>query len=112
MMKLKREKFIEEIETLLNNGTELSQDALDYFEEIKKYTRPNGSENTLTENGAMILDFMKKEKDKHNNLFSAQMIGDGIFKSSKSVSGSMKKLITCGYVTKSGKSPVMYSLVE
>ena len=39
-------------------------------------------------------------------------IGEGIFMSGRSVSGSMRKLVTDGYVEKVGTNPVCYGLTD
>ena len=37
---------------------------------------------------------------------------DGLFISSRTVSGSIRKLVTDGYVEKIGQDPVIYTLTE
>jgi hypothetical protein len=106
----KREIFITEIEEILKYATaELSQDANDYFEELKKGKASTGG---FTENGTKILQFMQDNKTKYLNLFTAKIIGEALFMNSRSVSGSIRKLITDGYVQKEGTNPVTYSLTE
>lgn len=55
---------------------------------------------------------MQENWEKRNNLFKASDIAEGLFTSGRSVSGSMKKLVSDGYVVKEGKDPVIYSLTE
>ena len=45
-------------------------------------------------------------------LKTAKEIGEGLFMSSRSVSGAMRKLITCGYVVRQNANPVMYALTD
>ena len=71
-------------------------------EEIKK---PD-----LTESGKTILDFLQKNDDKIS--WKAREIAEGLFISSRGVSGSMRKLVTDGFVEKIGQNPATYALTE
>ena len=42
----------------------------------------------------------------------AKDIGEGLFISSRAVSGAIRKLVADGYVEKIGQDPVVYSLTE
>lgn len=102
----KKEKFIQEVEALDIN---LSEEALEYFNSLKEGKTSGG----ITEKGQQILDFMQENKDKFDNQFKAADIGEGLGVSGRSVSGSMKKLITDGYVIKLTPSPnVTYGLTD
>ena len=43
---------------------------------------------------------------------AAKDIGEGLFISSRAVSGAIRKLVTDGYVEKIGQDPVVYALTE
>ena len=114
----KKEAFIKMVEDLLKpcDIEELKKDkencmALDFFEELKseKTTDPKPE---ITENGAKILKYMQENYQKYNNVFKSKEIGEGLFISSRSVSGSMKKLITEGFVNKIGTDPVAYEISQ
>ena len=107
-----KEKFIEEIELLLASdaGFEFSESAMAYFNTLK--TTKEGNSKAITENGIKILQFMQENWESRNNLFKAADIGEGLFMSGRSVSGSMRKLVTDGYATKEGKDPVVYAITE
>ena len=49
---------------------------------------------------------------KYNNILTSKIIGEGLFMGSRSVSGSIRKLISDGYVEKVGSNPVTYSLTN
>lgn len=66
----------------------------------------------LTDKNKAILKWMQDNYSIFNNTMSAKQIGDGLFMSGRSVSGSIRKLITLGLVDKQGKDPVCYSLTE
>ncbi len=84
--------------------------ALTYFNELKNNKIKESI--PITENGAKIVNFMKLNKNKYNNAFKAKDIGEGLFCSSRSVSGSMRKLISDGFVEKIGKDPVTYAITD
>ena len=112
----KKECFIKLMEKTLNdcpdffgNGEE-AEKALAYFNELKT-AKPSGAKE-ITENGLKILQFMQEHWNKRNNIFKATDIAEGLFTSGKSVSGSMRKLVSDGYVEKLGKDPVVYALTE
>jgi predicted transcriptional regulator len=45
-------------------------------------------------------------------MMKAKEIAEGMFISSRAVSGAMRKLVTDGFVEKVGQDPVMYILTE
>ena len=63
----------------------------------------------VTDNGKMILDYMQKTKIP---MMKAKDIGDGLMISGRTASGSLRKLVTDGFVEKVGKDPVIYALTE
>ena len=105
------------VEMLINaynvqNGVEtpLNSDALAYFETLK--VEKTKEKVAFTDNGKLILQYMIDNVEQYSNLFKARDIADGTFISSRSVSGSMRKLITDGYVEKMGAEPIVYSLTD
>jgi hypothetical protein len=117
-----KEIFIQEIEELLadrcktfgNDG--LSEKAHAYFEQLKAI--PEKEKAPFTENGAKVLIWMQENYASYNNILKAKEIAEGMFTingtpiTSRTVSGSLRKLITDGYVTKIAGSPVCYSLSD
>lgn len=98
-----KQSFIDAIEYALNEGTvlELSTEAREFYESLKT------SNKQLTEKGIKILDWLKANHSE-NKSFTAKEIAEGIFSSSRVVSGSMNKLVNEGYVLKEGRDPVHY----
>ena len=110
----KKEAFIKEIENLIANGTQLSEEALIYFNALKE-TKEVKEKNEMTEQGKRILSFMQENKEKYHNSFKSKSIANDLGISSRAVSGSMRKLNTDGYIEKIGdsnSSPCIYSLTE
>ena len=112
-----REIFIQEIEELLRAEHDiLSPEAIEYFESLK--TVQEKEKPPFTENGAKVLIWMQENYSSYNNILKAKEIAEGMFAingtpiTSRTVSGSMRKLITDGYVSKTPGSPVCYSLTD
>lgn len=113
----KREAFIEIVEEIFSRPDIYAENYLDtytladeYWNEFKNGKVKNSS--AITENGQKILSYMQENIEKMSNLFTSKEIAEGLFTSGRSVAGSMRKLITDGYVEKVGKDPVQYSLTE
>ena len=107
----KKQKFIEVVEGLFEEVEDLDQDVLDYFETLKK-KRSSSRSVEMTENGYNIVEYMQNNWEETDNKFLSKEIGEGLFTSSRSVSGAMRKLVTDGYVDKSEDSPIIYSLTD
>lgn len=107
----KREIFMEELdEALTKERIILSEDALIFYESLRC---GEGKEKAaFTDNGKMILQYMKDNIDNFNNLFKAKEIGEGIGITSRTASGAMRKLVADGYVEKMGTSPAVYALTD
>ena len=106
-----KELFIKEIEELVRTSCHrLSEGAHAYFEQLK--ATPEKEKAPFTENGAKVLIWMQENYESYNNILKAKEIGDGLFCSSRTVSGAMRKLVTDGYVNKTEGTPTCYSLTE
>ena len=93
-----REKFINEITVILtaksNDPSEmLSEGALAYWNEL---VGGKASMGGMTESGEKVLTWMLENEKEFSNVFSAKAIGEGLFTSSRVVSGAMRKLVTDG----------------
>ena len=119
MAKTKKEKFIEFVHELMemvdvNEWDEEERkdwkDAFDFFEELKNNKVKTAKE--MTENGAKLLSWMQENKEKMSNVFTSKEAAEGLFTSGRSIAGTMRKLVNDGYVKKTGKDPVQYSLTE
>lgn len=108
----KKQNFIKLVEFLMESHSvdlgDAFKDGLEYFESLKE--NKTKTSNTFTENGAKIISFMKSNE---NKAFKASDIAEGLFTSPRAVSGSIRKLITDGFVTKDNSSGTLtYSLTE
>ena len=105
-----KEIFIATVEELFDTHPEVPESARTYFEQLKAI--PEKEKAPFTENGAKVLIWMQENYSSYNNILKAKEIGEGLFCSSRTASGAMRKLITDGYVTKTEGSPICYSLTE
>lgn len=110
----KKEKFIEMVEKLIQDmdTDEYSSyhEAIEYFEmfkAIKETEKPK-----FTEIGKKVIQYMKDNREKYNNMFKAKEIGEGLFVSSRGAGGALRKLVTDGYAEKIGENPVVYALTD
>jgi hypothetical protein len=107
----KKQKFIE---TLDNNFfsqidvNDIDPDVLAYWEAFKGVGET--AKPMFTDNGKLILQYMQDNQD--TPMWKARDIGEGLFISSRGVSGAMRKLVTDGYVEKIGKDPTVYALTD
>lgn len=101
-----REEFIKEVERLIAEDILiLSEAAGNFYNNFKNITEEEKPQ--FTENGKRILVFMKNSE---KELWKAKELADALQFSSRSVSGSCRKLVADGFVDKVGKDPVIYTL--
>lgn len=87
-------------------------DALAYFEAFKSSIDTKGDKPKFTDNGRLIMQYMRDNAEATQNMFKAREVAEGIFISSKSVSGSMRKLVNDGFVEKIGQDPIIYAVTD
>ena len=105
----KKQEFINFIEEVMSNTTvEMSEDAKIYWEAFKGTKEEE--KPMFTDNGKLIMKFL--QENAAAPLWKARDIAEGLFISSRAVSGAMRKLISDGFVEKVGTDPVIYSLTE
>ena len=107
-----KEIFIKEVENTIKDCPDFfSLEALEYFNTLK--ATPEKEKPLFTENGAKGLKWMQENYERYNNVLKAKEISEGLFlPSSRSVSGSLRKLVTDGYVSKITGTPICYSLTD
>lgn len=69
-----------------------------------------GEKPLFTDNGKLILKYLQEHQE--TPMWKARDIAEGLFISSRAVSGAARKLVTDGFVEKVGQDPVVYSLTE
>lgn len=105
----KKEEFVKYVEDLMNgNLYEMSENVRLYWEAFKGIAEED--KPMFTENGKLILQYLKDNQS--TPMWKARDIAEGLFISSRAVSGAIRKLVTDGFVEKVGQDPVIYSLTE
>ena len=107
----KKQEFIKYVNELITAAP-----AVQPNEEAKLYwdafcgLDENGEKPLFTDNGKLILKFLQEHQD--TPMWKARDIAEGLFISSRAVSGAMRKLCDDGFVEKAGQEPVVYALTE
>lgn len=106
-----KQEFIDFLDALMNAAPEVVESKM--TDNIKAYIEAlkdtKNDKPILTDNGKLILHYMQKDS---SPMFKAKDIAEGLFISSRAISGSLRKLVTDGFCEKVGKDPVVYSLTE
>lgn len=110
----KKEKFIELVETgfkaiSIDINDPDTADAMAYWEAFKGKKEIEKPE--FTDNGKLILKYLQNHAT-DIPMAKAKDIGEGLFVSSRVVSGAIRKLVTDGYVEKIGQDPTVYAITE
>ncbi len=106
-MSLKQD-FISYVES--NFVTNPMPENLTEYSEKFKGSSSGGDKPQFTENGKKILTYLQENLD--TTTWKAKDIAEGMFISSRTVSGAIRKLVTDGFVEKVGQDPVIYSITE
>lgn len=99
----KKEEFIKYIEEIINVD-EMSDGAKIYWEALKSANTKEKSK--FTDNGKLILNYLKEHDDEIPR--KAKDIAEELGLSPRSISGSMRSLVSGGYVESLGDSPKAY----
>ena len=105
----KKDEFIKYVEDLIDgNHYEMNENVRLYWEAFKGKVEED--KPLFTDNGKLILQYLQDNQS--TPMWKAKDIAEGMFVSSRTVSGAMRKLVSDGYVEKVGQDPVIYSLTE
>ena len=108
-----KKEFIDWVLALIANQKdsmiEPSEGAKTYWEALQALNEKEKPE--FTDTGKMILKF-RQEHQSVMPMSAAREIGEGLFISSRKVSGAMRKLVSEGYAEKIGQDPTIYVLTE
>jgi len=105
----KKDEFVKYVEMAIDAyPTPMNEDARLYWEALKGKVEED--KPLFTDNGKLILQHMKDHQE--TPMWKARDIAEGLFISSRAVSGAIRKLVTDGFVEKVGQDPVIYSLTE
>jgi DNA-binding MarR family transcriptional regulator len=107
----KKQEFIKYVNELITAAPAVqpNEDAKLYWDAFCGLDE-NGEKPLFTDNGKLILKFLQDHTE--TPMWKARDIAEGLFISSRAVSGAMRKLVTDGFVEKVGQDPVIYSITE
>lgn len=112
----KKELFVKEISELIekekekNGKSPLSEDSLVFFEALK--ISEDKAKSAITDKGKDIILYIQNNYSTFNNMFSSKQIAEGMGVPTKSVSASMRGLVSGGYLEKISDKPVIYSITD
>ena len=106
-MSLKND-FINYVESNFENNP-MPSNLIEYWEKFKG-SADKSDKSLFTENGKLILTFLQEHPEVE--LWKAKEIAEGMFISSRTVSGAIRKLVTDGFVEKVSQDPVIYSITQ
>ena len=106
-----KQEFIDFLNALIAAAPEVAEEKM--TENVKAYidalTDKKAEKPLLTDNGKLVLKYLQGVEP---GIYKAKDIADGLFVSSRNVSGAMRKLVTDGFVEKVGEQPALYILTE
>ncbi len=105
-----KQEFIQFVENVVQEfNVEMPENAQKYFDAMKNV--PEKEKPMFNDGGKQILKYLK---DNHSvgEALAAKTIAEGMMISSRSVSGSIRKLVTDGFVEKVSTDPVLYALTD
>lgn len=106
-----KQEFIDFLNALMEAAPEVTEKLM--TENIKQYIAAledkKAEKPPLTDNGKLILKWLQQAEA---GIYTAKTIAENLFVSSRNVSGSIRKLVTDGFVEKVGDSPALYTITE
>ena len=107
----KKSEFINYVQSLMRSveePMEMNNDARAYWDAL--CGGEDAEKSIFTDNGKLIMKYLQEQSE--SVPMKAKDIAEGMFISSRTVSGSMRKLVSDGFVEKVGQDPIMYILTE
>lgn len=107
----KKEAFINYVTKIMNELVvpEMDEEAQEYWNALR--FKEEKEKPMFTDNGKLIMEYLKSLPDDISAMKSKD-IAEALVVSSRTISGSMRKLVSDGFVEKIGDSPVLYKITE
>ena len=106
-----KQEFLDFLNALMKAAPDVAEELM--TDNIKVYIDAlmdsKNDKPELTDNGKVILDYMQKSDVP---MLKARDVAEGLFISSRAVSGSLRKLVNDGFCEKVGQDPVVYALTD
>jgi DNA-binding MarR family transcriptional regulator len=103
-------KFVEEIMDAANVSEADMPENVKLYWDVLFASSLEADKPLFTDNGKLIMKFLQDHQE--TPMWKARDVAEGLFISSRAVSGAMRKLVTDGFVEKVGQDPVIYSITE
>jgi DNA-binding MarR family transcriptional regulator len=108
----KKNAFVNYVEENLFSKIDVNNidpDVLSYWKALKEI--PEVEKPLFTDNGKLIMKYLQ-DLPEGTPMLKAKDIAEGMFISARTVSGSMRKLVSDGFVEKVGQDPILYLLTD
>jgi len=106
-----KKEFLDFIKELMEHDKQFTESII--TENIEAYLKiletEKETKNEITDNGKIVLKYMQ---DNDVKLGKAKDMAEGMGLSSRTVSGTLRKLVADGFVEKVSKDPVVYAITE
>ena len=106
-----KQEFLDFVNALIAAAPDVAEEKM--TENVKTYLEAlkdkKAEKPEVTDNGKLIIKFLQEAPA---GFYKAKDIADGLYVSSRNVSGAIRKLVTDGFVEKMGETPVLYSITE
>lgn len=106
-----KKEFVEFVNALIAAAPEVANKLM--TDEVKAYldalTDTKNDKPEITDNGKLILKYIQENPAP---TYKAKDIADGLYSSSRAVSGAMRKLVNDGFLEKIGDNPCFYAVTE
>lgn len=107
-----KQEFLDFVNALMNANPKLTDELM--TESVKAYlnilAEVKEEKLLITENGKVVLEHLQSNPD--ILLWKSKDIAEQLGLASRSVSGTMRKLVNDGFCDKIGKDPIVYTLTE
>ena len=107
-----KQEFLNFVNTLMNANPDLTKKLM--TENIDAYLKiladAKDEKPEITENGKIVLEYLQNNPDVL--IWKSKDIAEQMGLASRSVSGTMRKLVNDGFCDKIGKDPCVYALTE
>ena len=106
-----KKEFLDFLNALIAAAPEVAEEKM--TENVKAYidalADKKNEKPEITDSGKLILKWLQSAPA---GIYKSKDIAEGLFVSSRNVSGAMRKLTTDGFVEKVGSDPVLYTITE
>lgn len=106
-----KKEFIDFLNALMKAAPDVVEEKM--TENVKAYidalADKKNEKPEITDSGKLILKWLQNAPA---GIYKSKDIAEGLFVSSRNVSGAIRKLVTDGFVEKVGESPVLYTITE